>query len=236
MEKQKAGKSRKKRSSQEIIQQKIKDIKITVKRSLPLIGQLLKRDANETETRHGIEVILQDVLGYDLVVDVRKECAVRGLKADYIVEVKNEAVFVIEAKRIGTTLSQSHAYQATNYGALTGIKWVVLTNGLVWQLYRVLQEGPCDYYLVFTIDLLDGLSDDEADFFYLISKDCMCRKNLLENQWQRILALSPHNLVSTILSDDVISKIRATIARETGYRATVDEVREAIEQDLIGLG
>lgn len=231
---EKAG-GKKKRSSQEIIQQKIKDIKIAAKRTIPLIIQLYEKGANETETRHGIEVILRDLLGYDLVADLRKEFAVRGLKADYIVDVKGKPAFVVEAKRIGVNLNQNHIYQATNYGTLTGIQWVVLTNGLVWQLYRVLHEGPYEYYRVFTIDLIDGLSDDEAKWFYLISKDCMCRKNFLESQWQKTLALSPQNLLSTILSDEVISKIRSTITRETGYRATDGEVREAIEQKVMVL-
>lgn len=227
----KESQGKKKRTSQEVIQEKIKDIKIAAKRTIPLMMQLYERGANEAETRHGIEVILRDLLGYDLVTEVKKEYMVRGLKADYLLEVKGEPKIVIEAKRIGLSLSQKHVYQAVNYGTLTGIQWVVLTNGLVWQLYRVrlLDDSPYEYHQVFTIDLLDGLSDDEADCFYLISKDCICRKNFLENRWRRILALSQRNLISTILSDEVIVKVRSVIAKETGYRANDDEVRKAME-------
>lgn len=224
---------KRRRSSQEIIQDTIKGIKIAAKRTIPLMMQLYDRDANETETRHGIEVILRDLLGYDLVEEVRKEVAARGLKADYIIELKGGPKIVIEAKRIGLNLNKKHIYQAANYGKLTGIEWVVLTNGLVWELYRV--DSDFEYYQIFNIDLLDGLSDAEAEYFYLISKDCMNRKNFLENHWRKILALSPYNLNNIILSDEVIAKIRTVLTRETGYRATEDELREALEQTLVDL-
>lgn len=227
-------KSKKKRSSQEIIQETIRNIKVSAKRTIPLMMQLHSRDANESETRHGIEVILRDLLGYDLLEEVRKEVSVGGLKADYIVQVKGEPKIVVEAKRIGLNLNKNHVHQASGYGKLTGIQWVVLTNGLVWELYRV--DSDFDYYRIFTIDLIDGLSDAEAEYFYLISRDCMSRKNFLENHWLRILALSPYVLNSIILGDEVIAKIRAVLSRETGYRATDDEVREALEQTLVDLG
>lgn len=224
---------KRRRSSQEIIKNTIKDIKIAAKRTIPLMMQLHARNANEAETRHGIELILRDLLGYDLIAEIRKEVLIKNLKLDYIIEVKGEPKIIIEAKRIKLGLNKNHIYQAANYGTLTSIQWVVLTNGLVWELYRV--DSDFDYYRIFTIDLIDGLSDDEAEYFYLISKDCMGRKNFLENHWRKILALSPYNLNNIILSDEVIAKIRTVLTRETGYRATDDEVREALEQTLVDL-
>lgn len=226
---------KKKRTSQEIINAKIQEIKQSVKSCIPLLMQLLQNNANETETRHGIEVILKEVLGYDLVSDIRKEVPIKGLKADYVAKIKDTNAIAIEAKKIGICLTKSHVYQATNYGALAGIKWVVLTNGLVWQLYRISQGEQYEHHLIFTIDLLDGLDDDEAEFFYLISRHGMCRKNLLENRWQKIRALGSASLISVLLNEDVIAKIRSTLAKETGYKATNEELRQALEDNILQL-
>ncbi|HEY9881593.1 MAG TPA: type I restriction enzyme HsdR N-terminal domain-containing protein [Leptolyngbyaceae cyanobacterium] len=230
-----AEKSKRRRTSQEIINDRIHHIKQSVKESIPLMMQLIQNGANETETRHGIEVILKEALGYDLVSDIRKEHSIKGLKADYVVKIKEEDTIVIEAKKVGLCLKKSHVYQATNYGALVGLKWVVLTNGVVWQLYRITQGEQYDHHLIFTIDLLDGLSDEEAEFFYLISKDGMSRRNLLENRWQKILALGKQNLLNVLLSEEVIAKIRTTLAKETGYKATDEEVKTALEENLLQL-
>jgi hypothetical protein len=40
-------------------------------------------------------------------------------------------------------------------------------------------------------------------------------------------------LIGAILNDDVISKIRAVIVKETGGQITNDEVKRAIETDIL---
>ena len=45
--------------------------------------------------------------------------------------------YLIEVKAIGLSLKENHLRQALGYGANNGIPWVVLTNGLVWELYRI---------------------------------------------------------------------------------------------------
>ncbi len=150
--------------------------------------------------------------------------------------IKGEAVMVIEAKKIGMALKENHIFQAAAYGAYAGIKWVVLTNALVWQLYRISTGEKIQHDLVFTIDLLDGLDREEAELFYLISKEGISRKNLLEQRWEKIRALSTENIINVLLDEEVLSKIRTTLIKRTGYKEiTKEELRTILEQDILQL-
>ena len=133
------------------------------------------------------------------------------------------------------SLRDRQIFQATSYGAYAGIKWALLTNALVWQLYHISIGDKIETDLIFTIDLMDGLDDEEANCFYLISKHGMSRKNLLENRWKQISTLCCDNIVNAILTDGVIAKIRSTLTKQTGYRVTDDELRTAIEENILQL-
>lgn len=112
---------------------------------------------------------------------------------------------------------------------------MILTNAIVWQLYRISTGERIEHDLVFTIDLLDGLDRQEAEYFYLISRDGMSRKNLLEQRWQKIRALSSENIVSVLLDEEILTKIRTTLTKRTGYKVTNDELRQVLEENILQL-
>lgn len=225
----------KKKTNKEIIEAKAQVIQLEIKKIIPLLFAAYERQENESGTRVLINKILEDVLGYTFKDNIKTEQKINGKLADYVLSINNEDIIVIEAKAIKTSLKEKHIYQATTYGAYAGIKWVVLTNGLVWMLYRISTGEKISHDLVFTVDLLDGLDDEEAKYLYLISYDGMCRGRLLENLWQKIWALSPENLTVALLSDDVISKVRTTLTKQTGYKATNEEIRQILEEKMLEL-
>jgi len=225
---------RKRRTAQEVLNEKFDHITAEVNKILPLLMDSLEKKGNESDTRMLLDSILQYVLGYDFN-EIKTEQKIEGRRADYVLSIKDENVIVLEAKKIGMTLRVNQIFQATAYGAYAGIKWVVLTNALVWQLYRISTGEKIEYDLVFTIDLLDGLDRQEAEYFYLISKDGMSRKNLLEQRWQKIRALSNENIINVLLDEEVLTKIRTTLTKRTGYKVTNEELRKILEENILEL-
>jgi predicted type IV restriction endonuclease len=132
-------------------------------------------------------------------------------------------------------LRDKQVFQAVSYGAYAGIKWAVLTNGLVWHLYRVKLCDKVDYDHVFTLDLRDGLDDTERHYFYLLSRHGMTRKGLLDKVWHKLNTLSHDSLMNAVLTDDVITKIRIALNREYSGKLTQAEVRAAVETNLLQL-
>ncbi|AQU99751.1 type I restriction enzyme HsdR N-terminal domain-containing protein [Desulfococcus multivorans] len=221
--------TRKRTSPKEIMARQIDEIKQNIKEHIPMLDASLANKDNESDTRLILDRILQDVLNYR-IEDIKTEQKIQGRKADYVLSVNGDDVMVIEAKRVTMGLSDKQIFQASSYGAYSGIRWALLTNAAVWQLYRISMSEKIETDLVFSIDLRDGLDEQEAQYFYLISKDGMSRKGLLENLWQRMSALCYENILTAIFTDGVISKIRATLTKDTGCRLTNDEVRDALEK------
>lgn len=213
-----------KRKTKEIIAEKIREIKLEANKIRPNLKRASDNGANESDTRLLIDDILQYVLGYQKE-DIKTEQRINTKKADYVISISCENRIIVEAKAIRNCLAEKHIDQAIHYGALAGIPWVVLTNGWVWQLYRISFDDKLSSTLIFTIDLLDGLDSEEADHFYLISKHGMSKKYLLEKKWQKISALSSENLREALLSEEVVSKIRNALLKQTGYKVTNEEIR-----------
>lgn len=225
---------KKRRSLQDILEERCDAITTEVNKILPMLLDSFEKKGNESDTRMLLNSILQFVLGYE-ISDIKTEQKVESRRADYVLSIKGENVIVIEAKRVGIALKEKQIFQAAAYGAYAGIKWVVLTNALVWQLYRISTGERIQHDLVFTIDLLDGLDREEAEFFYLISKEGMSRKNLLEQRWEKIRALSTENIINVLLDEEVLSKIRTTLIKRTGYKVTNEELRSILEKDILQL-
>ena len=89
--------------------------------------------------------------------------------------------------------------------------------------------------MVFTIDLKDGLDDEEAEYFYLISKWGISRKGLLDRLWRKMSTLCYDNIVAAILSDEVISKLRVLLNKQSGGNVKDEDVRLAIENNIFQL-
>jgi hypothetical protein len=223
-----------KRSQREVMHEQIEGIKLAVADFLPRLTASLHNQDNESDTRLLINQMLQSVLGFRLE-DIKTEQKIEGRRADYILSVNTQDVLVIEAKKIGMALRDNQVFQAATYAAYSGIKWAVLTNAMVWQLFHVSTTDRLKNELVFTIDLKDGLDDSEAFNFYLISKYGFARKNLLDKAWQKISALCYDNIVAAILTDGVITRIRTTLCKISGCSLKDEEVRQTIEENIFQL-
>lgn len=201
---------------------------------LPQIFNAAASNINESSTRLVLDRIFQDILGYTLT-EIKTEQKIQGRAADYVLSPDGQDTIVIEAKKAGAPLRQKQIFQATSYAAYSGIQWAILTNLLEWQFYKVSTIEKVDPQLVFIIDLQRGLDDDNAYNFMLISKFGVLRKGLIEKIWLKQVGLKMETLIGAILNDDVISKIRAIIVRETGGNITNEEVKKAIETDVLKL-
>lgn len=226
---------RKRRTLTDLLAAQAAEIRFRMKPILGQINSALQSSANESSSRLILDKILQEVLGYT-ISDIKPEQNIQGRSADYVLSPDGEDTLVIEAKRIGLALRDKQIYQATSYAAHSGITWALLTNVVVWRLYKITTAEKIVPTLVFTIDLQKGLTDDAAYYFALISKTGIVRKAQLDRLWLTRKALSTESLIIAILNDDVITRIRNVIARENGINLDLADVRAAVEQDILKLG
>ena len=173
-----------------------------------------------------------DVLDYD-INEVKAEQNIQGRRADYVLSANDSDVIVVEAKKAGMALRDKQIFQATSYGAYSGIRWALLTNLVEWQLYRVSAQEKVEADLIFAIKLSVEISPQDVEKLALISRTFMNHKNNeLEKLWREGNVLSSEVIGGLLLTDDVISKVRNLIKRDSNCDVTNDQIRVVVEQML----
>jgi hypothetical protein len=110
---------------------------------------------------------------------------IKGTYADYVVQLKGVRHFLVEVKALSLELSEKHLRQTINYGANEGIEWALLTNGRVFEFYKILFNKPIESRKIFSVDLSDGASLRSAvEQLQYLHKDGLQKKSL-KMLWNR---------------------------------------------------
>jgi len=185
--------------------------------------------AKESDTRMIVSSIVSDVLGWDAFDNLTGEYRIKGNFADFVLRQDNKHFMIIEVKAIASRLNDKHLYQAVSYAANKGVEWVILTNGAEWQVHRVLFTKPVANQLLFEVSFLDEemKPKQKADLLYLLTPEAQ-KKDELEAFYQRMCAVAGHNVAKLMLSESVLTKLRAEIKADSGYRLPLDELAEIL--------
>ncbi|AFL73815.1 TerD family protein [Thiocystis violascens] len=220
------------RNPKQIWTEKAVALQQSLRRFLPQIQAAVDGQINESNTRMIIDKMLMDVFGYAME-EIKAEQMVQGRKADYVLSVIDQDLIVGESKRAGVSLRDKHVFQATSYGAYSGIRWALLTNLSTWRIYHIAMQDIVTASLVFSVDLLPDVSLEDCERLLLISRDGMTRKGMLEKRWNEVSALTRASMVRAILTEDVINKVRLVIKRDTGCSFGNNEIQQTLEDILL---
>lgn len=199
-----------------------------------IIRDAKDRDVNESDTVTIITDMLSDVFGFDKYSEVTSEQAIRGTYCDLAVKLDGKIQYLMEVKAVGLTLKENHLRQAVNYGANQGIPWVVLTNGVCWEIYKILFEKPVGFEHVCSIDFL-ALSPRKADHQQHLF--ILCREGLakaaIEDFHEHVQIVNRFVLGALIQTDPVMSLLRRELKRlAPGAKVEMAEVRDLLPDVL----
>ncbi|MCY3804616.1 MAG: type I restriction enzyme HsdR N-terminal domain-containing protein [Candidatus Saccharibacteria bacterium] len=188
------------------------------------------KDLDEASTRMMINHFLVDVLGYQELTDIKTEYRIKGAYADYVIEINKRQKIIVEVKARRLNLAPQHIRQACDYGANEGIDWVLLSNGCVFELYKIIFSKPVDNKKFFSWDLSDLAQIKSAsEQIYLLSKKSI-EKDHLDVAWQRYSELSTTKLAKILYQDRVVKMIKSQLRKATGLSFKDSEVYSALER------
>ena len=192
------------------------------------------RDINESDTVTVITDMLDYVFGFDKYSDITREFVIQGTYCDLAVKSGGKVEYLIEVKAIGLDLKDSHLRQAINYAAKSGIKWVVLTNGISWKIFRVLVDGQVSHELVIEMNFIDinpRKIEDQESLFLLCKRGV--DKDLIEELYEHRQSVNRYSVAAILLSDPVISVVKRELKKiKPGLKVTDDEVKRTIETEV----
>jgi len=200
-------------------------ISSNLKKYQVILTDAKNRDISESDTVVILGDMLSDMLGYKKYTEITTEFAIRGTYVDLAVKVGEDIRFLIEAKAINIDLKDNHVKQAIDYGANHGIEWIVLTNGAVWQVYKIHFKKPIEKSLIFEINLLQENAKNKTflECFSILSREGFTQSSMTAF-FQTQQATSKYSIGALLTSDAVLTalkrelkKISNTIKVDDGY-------------------
>ncbi len=218
------------------IPKKVTDrITLNLKRYQTILSEAKNRDISESDTVVILADMLAELLGYKKYVEITTEFAIRGTYVDLAVKVGNDVRFLIEAKAINVELKDNHVKQAIDYGANHGIEWVVLTNGAIWQVYKIHFKQPIDKSLIFEVDLLNTTVKNAQllECFGTLSREGFTQSSMTAF-FQQQQATSKFSLAALLCTESVLSAIKKELKKISPTLKVDDEfLKNVLQNDVI---
>lgn len=200
-----------------------------------VIEQAKNRDINEADTVVIVSDTLSLLFGFDKYTEITREYAIKGQYCDLAVKLDEKLKFLIEVKAIGITLSEKHYQQALDYGANNGTEWIILTNGLMWKVYKVRFEKPIRTDFVAEFNMLDLKlkSQNDLDKLYILCKEGL-KKNAIDEFSQHRMIVNKYFLSTILRSDAVIEAIKREFKKiDAQIKVENDEIVGLLMNDVM---
>jgi len=205
-----------------------------LKKYQPIVRKLAERDISEADTVTVIKDMLTDIFGYDKYTELTSEQQIRGTFCDLAIRVEGKIHYLAEVKSAGTTLNDNHLRQAVNYGAHQGIEWILLTNGIIWKVYRIKFSQPIDWEEVYCFDMgqLSARSNDDLSKLFMLCRESIST-DALKAFHKQAQILNRFVIAEMLLNDGVVGALRKEMRRLFDLKASDDELRVLLSNDVI---
>jgi hypothetical protein len=191
-------------------------------------GKKVLGDLDESGTRLLVNDLLNNVLGFESIEEIKTEYMIRGTYADYVIQTGGTRHFLVEVKALSLNLSDKHLRQAINYGANEGIEWALLTNGREIEFYKILFTKPIESKLVFKIDLSDSSKIKETvEQLEYLHREAVVKKGL-DFLWNRFSALDAYTIAGLLFSGRIVNFLRKELKSKYKSRFEESEIKEAL--------
>ncbi|TGN17902.1 type I restriction enzyme HsdR N-terminal domain-containing protein [Leptospira idonii] len=207
----------------------------SIKKFQPVLSSAKTRDVNESDTVVIITDILSEVFGYDKYSEITTEHVIKKTFCDLAIKIDGKIKLLLEVKAIGLDLKDDHIKQAVDYGANSGIEWVILSNGIIWQIYKITFAKPIDKELVYEINFLNinPKNEDQLEPIYYLCKEAL-GKSLLDEYHSQKQALSKYYIGQMLLTETILDVIKRELKRVTpGVKIENEEIEAVLKADVI---
>lgn len=208
------------------------DIVKPLKKFLPHLLRAREENLNEADTVQRLIKVFEEVLGFDGITEISREAQMKGKYVDVVLKIDGVIRLLVEAKAAAETLRDRHIEQAFSYASRNNHPWVLLTNGVDWNLYHLTFSDGIEYERAFSVDLSDDtLLDDAAARLGLLHRLAI-KKGELEDFWNKTRALSAGSIGRALFQEDVLLLIRREIRRDEGLLIDPEDLAKAIQEML----
>ncbi len=193
------------------------------------------RDVNEADTVSIVVDILSEVFGFDKYIEITSEYAIRSTYCDLAIKINGKIQYLIEVKAIGLDLKEHHLRQVIDYGANQGVQWVILTNGILWEIHRIRFEKPLNYDLISSFNFLElnSKKTEDQEKVFLICKEGLS-KAVREDYYEHVQSINRFMIGAILLSDEVLNVVRRELRKlSSGLKVENSEIEKILQNEVL---
>lgn len=211
---------------------------VGVKKFQPIVRKARDKDINESDTVTIISDILSDVFGYDKYVEITSEFAIKKTFCDLAIKLDGSLKLLIECKAAGLDLKDQHIKQAVDYGANSGVEWVVLTNAVTWKVYSISFGKPIMAELVYEFCFADLSTKKQADLemLYYLTKEAMTKgaKTSLDEYHIQQQLVNRYTITQILLTDTILDAVRRSLRKmSSDAKISNEEIEKIILEEIV---
>lgn len=193
------------------------------------------QDINESDTVHIVVAMLNEIFGFEEFREITAEYKIKGQFCDLAVKTDDKVKYLIEVKAIDLDLKENHLRQVISYGADAGIQWVVLTNGVDWEIYRIKFEKPLGHELLCTFNILDlkPHKKEAQENLFLLCKEGISR-DVIQEYSDHKKNVNKFRISAVLQSDTGLNMIRKGLRKVSpGVKVDTDEIYSILTNDVL---
>lgn len=213
----------------------VKRLSTAVPKFKKVLASARERDINESDTVTIVTDMLEEIFGFDKYSEITREYCIQGTYCDLAIKSGKRIEYLLEVKAIGLSLKDNYLRQAVNYASREGIKWVVLTNGINWEIHRVSLDEKVQNALLFSFDFLEmnPRKSDQQELLFLLCKRGV-QKDLIDDFYEYKQSVNRYTIGALLLTDPIVNTVRRELRKlKAGIKVDSDEIRELISQEVI---
>ena len=122
-----------------------------------------------------------------------------------------------------------------NYASREGIRWVVLTNGVDWQIHRVTLDTKVTSEELCSINMteVNPKKGDDASLLFLLCKRSLIKDNI-DKFYEHKQSFNRYTVGALLCSEPVASVVRREIRKiKPGVKVSSDDIQDMINDEVI---
>lgn len=208
------------------------DIRKGLRQFAPRFIEAREVGLNEADTVMRLCKFFEQVLGYDGITDISREANFKNKYVDVCLKIEGTVRLLVEAKAGNVKLRDRHIEQAQGYASQNNFRWVLLSNGVEWNLYHLTFDQGIEYERAFAVSLADnGGIEAAAEKIAVLHKKSIQRGEL-EEFWEKATALGPASIGASLFRESVMMLLRREIRKDAGLLIDPEDLAKSLHSML----
>ena len=203
----------------------------------PLLNAAQERDASRADTATLALDLLSDLFGFDRYSEVTSELDNREAVYDFAIHSGNSVAMLVRVSPVCSAPDDRYLIATAQHALLHGVEWIVLTNGIGWQVHHVEDTGKTrpetPIVLAFDLSHMQPGQDSHIETLFLLTREG--HKSAGLNHFRlRLEVTNRYYLGAMMLSDPVVAAVRRELRKlNPGLQITPLEIRENLAKGVL---